>query len=120
MLKEEKLAVSNIERVDRLSKGIDRLAMGNIDAVLLDLGLPDSQGLNTFEKIQAVAKNVPILILTAFTNDALALEAVRKGAQDYLIKGKIDGPLLVRAINYAVERKKLRGNSRKSHALTES
>ncbi len=106
MLKEETLA-GHIERVDRLSKGIDRLATGDVDAVLLDLGLPDSQGLNTFEKIQIVAKNVPILILTAYTNDALALEAVRKGAQDYLIKGKIDGPLLVRAINYAVERKKL-------------
>ena len=99
--------MGNLERVERLSKGIDRLAVGNIDAVLLDLGLPDSQGLNTFEKIQAVAKNVPILILTAYTNDILALEAVRKGAQDYLIKGKIDGALLVRAINYAVERKKL-------------
>ncbi len=107
MLIEEKLAVSNIERVDRLSKGINRLAIGNIDAVLLDLGLPDSQGLSTFEKVQAVAKNVPILILTAFANDVLALEAVRKGAQDYLIKGKFDSALLVRAINYAIERKKL-------------
>ena len=107
MLIEQKIGLSNIERVDRLSKGIDRLAVDNIDAVLLDLGLPDSQGLNTFEKIQTAAKRVPILILTAYSNDELAIEAVRKGAQDYLIKGKIDGALLVRAINYAVERKKL-------------
>ena len=83
------------------------MAKGNIDAVLLDLGLPDSQGLNTFEKIHSVAQKVPILILTAFKDDTLALEAVRRGAQDYLIKGKIDGPLLARAITYAVERKKL-------------
>ena len=68
--------MSDVVRVDRLSKGIERLEAEDIDAVLLDLGLPDSQGLNTFEKIQAVAKNVPILILTAYTNDALALEAV--------------------------------------------
>jgi PAS domain S-box-containing protein len=107
MLREQNIDVNNVERADTLSKGIDRLSAGNIDAVLLDLGLPDSQGLNTFEKIQAMAKNVPIIILTAFINDTLALEAVRKGAQDYLIKGKIDGALLVRAINYAVERKKL-------------
>ena len=83
------------------------MAEGNIDAILLDLGLPDSQGLNTFEKIHAAAQKVPILILTAFKDDALALEAVRRGAQDYLIKGKIDGSTLARAITYAIERKKL-------------
>ncbi len=107
MLTEEKLSVSDLERADRLSKGIDRLAQGNIDAVLLDLGLPDSQGLNTFEKIHAMAKKVPILILTASKDDTLALEAVRRGAQDYLIKGKTDGSALVRALIYAIERKKL-------------
>ncbi len=107
MLTEEKLAASNIERVDRLSKGIERLTIGNIDAVLLDLGLPDSQGLNTFERIHAASEKVPIIILTAFKDDALALEAVRRGAQDYLIKGKIDGSTLVRSLTYAIERKKL-------------
>lgn len=107
MLKEQKISAIEVERADRLSKGLDRLTAGNVDAVLLDLGLPDSQGLPTFEKIQVAAKNVPILILTAYTNDQLALEAVRNGAQDYLIKGKIDGALLFRAINYAIERKKL-------------
>src|SRR5450759_386443 len=106
MLTEEKLA-SNIERVDRLSKGIERLSEGNIDAVLLDLGLPDSQGLGTFEKIHAAVQKVPIIILTAYKDDPLALEAVRRGAQDYLIKGKIDGSALVRALTYAIERKKL-------------
>ena len=75
--------------------------------VLLDLGLPDSQGFNTFEKIHASAQKVPIIILTAYKDDTLALEAVRKGAQDYLFKGKIDGSTLVRALTYAIERKKL-------------
>jgi PAS domain S-box-containing protein len=114
MLTEEKLCISDIERVDRLSKGIDRLAKQNIDAILLDLGLPDSQGLNTFEKIHTVAQQIPILILTAFKDDALALEAVRRGAQDYLIKGKTDGALLIRAITYAIERKKLEDTVEKS------
>ena len=99
--------IHKIERVDRLSKGLDQLVASGIDAVLLDLGLPDSQGLNTFEKIHAAAKQVPILILTGFNDDAVALEAVRRGAQDYLIKGKFDAELLIRAISYAVEREKL-------------
>ena len=107
MLSEEKLAVNNIVHVDRLSKGINRLTNGNIDAVLLDLGLPDSQGLGTFEKMHAAAETIPIIILTAYKDDTLALEAVRKGAQDYLIKGKIDGSTLVRSLTYSIERKKL-------------
>ena len=83
------------------------MAANGINAIFLDLGLPDSQGLNTFEKMHAVAQKVPILILTANKDDALALEAVRRGAQDYLIKGEIDGDFLARAITYAVARKKL-------------
>ena len=106
MLTEEKKSSDSIECFGRLTIGLYRLAKGGIDAVLLDLGLPDSQGLNTFEKTYALAPKVPILILTANDNDSLAVEAVRRGAQDYLIKGKIDGALLIRAVNYAVERKK--------------
>ena len=106
MLIEQK-GISKIERVDRLSKGLDRLTAQGIDAVLLDLGLPDSQGLNTFEKVHLASKQLPILILTGFNDDSVALEAVRRGAQDYLIKGKFDEVLLIRAIRYAIERKKL-------------
>lgn len=107
MLKEENFAVDNMEHSDTLSKGMACLALGGIDAVLLDLGLPDSQGLSTFEKIHSTANQVPIVILTGLYDDALGIEAVRRGAQDYLIKGKLDGALLVKAITYAVERKKL-------------
>jgi DNA-binding NarL/FixJ family response regulator len=107
MLTEEIPANNSIECFGRLTIGLNRLAQGGIDAILLDLGLPDSQGLNTFEKTYAVAPKVPILILTANDNDALALEAVSKGAQDFLIKGKTDGALLFRAIKYSVERKKI-------------
>ena len=107
MLKDEAFAIGNIEWADRLSKGLTRLVAKDIDVVLLDLNLPDSQGLGTFEKIHSAAQQVPILILTGFKDDAISLEAVRRGAQDYLIKSKFDGSLLVRAITYAVERKKL-------------
>ncbi len=106
MLAEEKAKSGSLEYVDRLSTGLDRLASGSVDVVLLDLGLPDSQGLATFTSVQAVAHNIPILILTGFTDDAIALEAVRRGAQDYLIKGKTDSALLIRAIDYAIARKK--------------
>jgi signal transduction histidine kinase len=107
MLTEEIPANNSIECFGRLTIGLNRLAQGGIDAILLDLGLPDSQGLNTFEKTYAVAPKVPILILTANDNDALSLEAVSKGAQDFLIKGKTDGALLFRAIKYSIERKKI-------------
>ncbi len=107
MLKEEKFSAKNIEHVDRLSKGQSRLSEGSVNAVLLDLGLPDSQGLATFENIHSVAPQVPIVVLTGFKDDAQAVEAVRRGAQDYLNKGKLEGALLARAITYAVERKKL-------------
>ncbi len=99
MLKEEKFSVENIEHVDRLSKGQNRLAEGSVDAVLLDLGLPDSQGLSTFENIHSAAPQVPIVILTGFKDDAQGVEAVRRGAQDYLSKGKLDGPLLSTRLN---------------------
>jgi HSP20 family molecular chaperone IbpA len=106
MLTKEKF-INNVECVNRLNIGFNRLEKGGIDAILLDLGLPDSQGIETFEKTYAAAPDVPILILTSNNDDLLALEAVRKGAQDYLIKGKTDGTMLLRAINYAVERKKV-------------
>ena len=107
MLREEKFAVDGIEHFSRLSTGLARLSAGGVDVVLLDLGLPDSHGLNTFETVHSAVPQVPIVILTGFTDDVQGVEAVRRGAQDYLSKGKFDGPLLARAISYAVERKKL-------------
>jgi two-component system, cell cycle sensor histidine kinase and response regulator CckA len=107
MLREEEFDLNNVECSNTLSNGLARLTAGDLDAVLLDLGLPDSQGLSTFEKIHSAAPQVPIIILSGLKDDALALEAVRRGAQDYLTKGKIEGALLTKAITYAVERKKL-------------
>jgi two-component system cell cycle sensor histidine kinase/response regulator CckA len=106
MLKDENF-VGTLEHSDSLSKGLACLANKDVDAILLDLSLPDSQGLATFEKIYSVTSQVPIVILTGLKDDATGLEAVRRGAQDYLVKGKLDGALLIKALTYAVERKKL-------------
>ncbi len=107
MLRDESFDVSHLEHCGTLSKALAILASENVDAILLDLNLPDSQGLVTFEKINSVANQVPIIILTGFKDDTVGLEAVRRGAQDYLMKGKLDGALLMKAIRYAIERKKL-------------
>jgi len=107
MLKEVREGVFDVEPVDRLSAGLERLANGGPDAVLLDLSLPDSQGFETFVKTRERAGGAPVLLLTGLDDEALAIHAVHEGAQDYLIKGQITGPLLSRAIRYAVERNKL-------------
>jgi FixJ family two-component response regulator len=74
--------------------------------VLLDLGLPDSQGLETLAKTYSQAPEVPIVVLTGLDDDALGVQAVNRGAQDYLKKGQVDGELLMRTIRYAIERKR--------------
>jgi signal transduction histidine kinase len=83
------------------------LAAANHDAVLLDLNLPDSSGLDTLHAMLAVASHRPIVVLTGVDDMALAREAVRLGAQDWLVKGQVDPELLRRAVRYAVERRKL-------------
>ena len=93
-----------LEHVNRLSTALDRLSNGNFDVVLLDLSLPDEQGLATLTRTHAHAPNVPIVVLTGLDDEALAVKAVRAGAQDYLVKGRVDGDLLVRSMRYATER----------------
>ncbi len=95
-----------LERVERLSTALERLTAGGIDAILLDLTLPDSSGLNTFFKVHARAPHVPITVLSGFDDEVVAIRAVREGAQDYLVKGQVDRNLLVRALRYAIERKR--------------
>jgi len=91
---------------DRLSVGLDRLSHDGIDVVLLDLSLPDSDRLETYHRTRAHAPLTPIVVMTGIGDERLALEAVEQGAQDYLVKGDIDGRLLVRALDYAVVRKR--------------
>jgi PAS domain S-box-containing protein len=94
-----------IEWVSRLADGLERLNRGEIDLVLLDLGLPDSWGLDTFFKAHAHTPEIPFVLLTGLDDETLALSAVRQGAQDYLVKGATDANTLLRAIRYATERK---------------
>jgi signal transduction histidine kinase/CheY-like chemotaxis protein len=96
----------DLEWADRLSTGLERLAEGGIDVVLLDLGLPDGQGLRTLSRADAQAPEVPVIVLTGLADEMLGVEAVKRGAQDYLIKGQVDGHLLARAMRYAIERKR--------------
>jgi two-component system NarL family sensor kinase len=104
MLKEAKTAWSALEDTPSLMTAVERLAKGGIDAVLLDLGLPDSQGISTFMKLHQQFPRTPIVVLTGLTDEELGLQAVREGAQDYLTKAKVDSQWLCRAILYAVER----------------
>ena len=106
MLNEAKGVKFEVQTANRFSAGIECLRKGNIDIVLLDLSLPDSEGLDTFKSVHAMVPEVPTVILTAIKDEALAAKAVQEGAQDYLIKGSIDGNLLVHSIRYAIERKK--------------
>lgn len=93
--------------VERLDRGLERLASEPFDVVLLDLSLPDSTGLETFTKVYGQVPAMPIVVLTGFDDDAAALEAVRMGAQDYLVKSHVHSRVIVRVILYAIERKKL-------------
>jgi len=88
----------------QLRGGLEQLASGDIDIVVLDLLLPDSQGLDTLIKVRAQAPDVPVVVLTGLDDETLALEAVRRGAQDYLVKGEVTGKTLPRVLRSAMER----------------
>ncbi len=94
----------HLEVAYKLSKGLERQAEGGIDVVLLDLSLPDSQGLETLSRWREQAPLTPVLVLTGHHDEDAGLRAVRLGAQDYLVKGQISGPALARSIRYGLER----------------
>ena len=81
------------------------LAEHAVDIILLDLGLPDAQGLEAVRRAHAAAPRVPLVVLTGLDDESLAAQALQEGAQDYLIKGQIETRGLLRALRYAIERK---------------
>ncbi len=106
VLKSFNLQLFSLVHVNRLQTALEKLKGERFDVILLDLTLPDSQGLSSVETLVRQAPNLPIVVLTNTNDDNLAIEAVRRGAQDYLIKRKINVDVLVRSIQYAIERQR--------------
>ncbi len=105
------LATSELESFELLTAGdvaggVEILRAGGIQIILLDLSLPDSDGLETFIRIIEEAPDVPLIVLSGINDVALAVETVQLGAQDYLVKGHVDNHLLIRSMKYAIERKR--------------
>jgi diguanylate cyclase (GGDEF)-like protein len=99
------VVAGSINHVSSVEDAIGRVAEDAPACILLDLSLPDAQGLGTLERVRDAHPSVPIVVLTGTDDEAQAVQAVQEGAQDYLIKGQVDGHLLGRAIRYAIERK---------------
>lgn len=104
MFKEIKTKKYETSHAKRLDEGLRLLDDDSFDVLLLDLSLPDSTGLETFEKAYNYEPELPIVILSGLDDEEVAVRAVREGAQDYLMKGEVSGRLLSRAISYAIER----------------
>jgi PAS domain S-box-containing protein len=105
MLAEARGMSFELEWTETLSKGIERLVLGGIDVVLLDLALADSSGLETLRRLRADSPRAPVVVvLSGLIDEEISFQAVQEGAQDYLIKGQVDSNLLVRSIRYALER----------------
>jgi signal transduction histidine kinase/response regulator of citrate/malate metabolism len=112
LLRETLTAERSVGRVsliaaETLREGVAHLERASVDLLLLDLSLPDSHGLDTVRRALAHAPRVPIIVLTGLDDDAIGVQAIHAGAQDYLAKGQVDGPLLRRSMHYAIERHRL-------------
>jgi PAS domain S-box-containing protein len=103
-----------LKNVETLKEGLELLKEQQFDVILSDLRLPDSDGTETFLDIHATNSRVPIIILTGINNENVGIDAVKKGAQDYLVKGQVDGRLLNRSIRYSIERKRSEEELQKS------
>lgn len=117
LLKEVTTVRFMVEQVDCLKAGQQRIRVQAFDVVLLDLSLPDSQGIETFIALHQVALDLPIVVITGLDDETLALTAMQQGAQDYLVKGQVSSDLLARSIRYAIERKRTEQTLREQAAL---
>jgi DNA-binding NarL/FixJ family response regulator len=107
MLKETENIQFNVKHASRLDDGLKYVLMESFDIVLLDLCLPDSKGIDTFNIMIYNAPDLPIIVITGLKDDIFAVNAVRRGAQDYLVKGEVNSNILVNSIKYAIERKRI-------------
>src|ERR1044072_9740254 len=106
MIAEDPATPFHLHCAERLSQGLEHLSASETVLVLLELSLPDSFGLETFAKVYAHSPTVPIIVLTGNDDQKVALSAVKGGAQDYLVKGRLDRELLLRSMQYSIERKR--------------
>jgi PAS domain S-box-containing protein len=111
-------AAFEVTRVERLREAIERLRNQSFDVALLDLGLADSQGRESFQALHRQDPGLTVVVLTGLTDEALALELIQEGAQDYLVKGRLQDNVLARSIRYALERK--RAETALNEALSQS
>ena len=106
MLKEADDNRYEVVHTTRLDDGIKIIVRDDFDLILLDLGLPDSEGMDTFNIMKYNAPDIPIIVLTGLKEDIFAVSAVGRGAQDYLVKDEIDSKLLATSIDNAMKSKK--------------
>ena len=107
MFLKERRGSFELTHLQRMSEAIDHLVKHRVDIVLLDLGLPDGRGLDTLRLAHSAAPGVPLIVLTGLDDEALAAQAMKEGAQDYLIKGQIETRALPRALRHAIERHRM-------------
>ncbi len=104
LLADQQGSLFEIKNVRTLAAAKSLVPGGEIDFILLDLGLPDSQGIGTLRAVRSLSSVIPIVVLTGFDDEETGINALHEGAQDYLVKGQITGPSLSRSIRYADER----------------
>lgn len=110
MLNKSKNAKFEVINTYTFNDGLKILKTNKFDIILLDLDLSNSEGLKSFKEIlKRYISSVPIIILTSLTDEEIGIESIKYGVQDYLVKGEFNGKLLVRAVQYAIERKKMEG-----------
>ena len=110
MLSEASGIPFHLEHAGSLMEGLERVAQEQFDVALLDLNLPDSAGIKTVDDFKRRAPSMPFVVLTGLGDDQMALKAVQRGAQDYLVKGVFHGDALVRCVRYAIERFRLQAD----------
>jgi signal transduction histidine kinase len=119
-LKEVASVRFEVRHVTRLAEAVAAVGEPGVDVVLLDLSLPDGHGLSNIERMLQVAPALPLVVLTGTDDEQLAMKAVHAGAQDYLVKGQATGPLLVRALRYAIERKRAEEGLKREEAARQT
>ena len=119
MLPRDGTTLFEVECVARLSEALECAGADRFDIIILDLNLPDSDGLATLRTMRQQAFRMPIVVLTGNSDEQMALAAIQQGAQDYLVKGQIEKNMLVRSIKYAIERKQTEEALRASQQIIE-